>query len=297
MEVQMNRNLPPWLTKRIPSPAVVSDVERMVRSASLHTVCESARCPNLGECWSRRTATFMILGDVCTRNCGFCAIKVGRPDAADPDEPRRVAETARAMGLRHVVVTSVTRDDLPDRGAGQFVNTIRAIREAMPGTTVEVLTPDFMADPRLVGMVVQEKPEIFNHNLETVRRLSPSVRPQARYERSLEVLRMAKEQSPDLLTKSGIMLGLGETVEEALTAMRDLRAVGVDVLTVGQYLRPTMKHLPVIEYVRPEIFAELEQEGLRMGFMFVASSPFTRSSYNAAKVLEQRDGPRTVEAV
>ncbi len=288
----MNRKLPPWMTKRIPSPAVVAEVDRMIRSASLHTVCESARCPNLGECWSRRTATFMILGDVCTRNCGFCAIKVGRPNAVDPGEPRRVAETARDMGLKHVVVTSVTRDDLPDRGAGQFAATIRAIRDLMPGATVEVLTPDFMADESLIRIVVQEKPEIFNHNLETVERLSPSVRPQARYRRSLDVLKKVKDLDPDMLTKSGIMLGLGETLDEVLDAMADLRAASVDVLTVGQYLRPTMNHLPVVEYVRPEVFDELQAEGLRMGFRYVASSPFTRSSYNASEVLAERaDGP------
>lgn len=292
----MNRNLPPWMTKRIPSPAIVAEVDRMIHAATLHTVCESARCPNLGECWSRRTATFMILGDVCTRNCGFCAIKVGRPDAVDAGEPRRVAETARQMGLKHVVVTSVTRDDLPDRGAGQFAATIRAIRGLMPTATVEVLTPDFLADEALIGMVVQEKPEIYNHNLETVERLSPSVRPQARYRRSLDVLAKVKELDPGMLTKSGIMLGLGETLDEVRTAMADLKAVSVDVLTIGQYLRPTMKHLPVVEYVRPEVFDELRTQGLRMGFRYVASSPFTRSSYNAAEVLRDRASAEVVTA-
>ena len=283
----MNRNLPSWLTKRIPSPAIVAEVDNMIRAASLHTVCESARCPNLGECWSRRTATFMILGDICTRNCGFCAIKVGRPEPADPDEPRRVAVAARDMGLRHVVVTSVTRDDLPDRGAGQFARTIRMIRDMVPGATVEVLTPDFLGEERLIGLVVQEKPEIFNHNLETVERLSPSVRPQARYARSLDVLRSVKRLDPHMLTKSGVMLGLGETTDEVIQAMHDLREASVDVLTIGQYLRPTMRHLPVVEYVPPEVFETLRETGLRMGFRYVASSPFTRSSYNAAAVLGQ----------
>ncbi|MBM3492850.1 MAG: lipoyl synthase [Armatimonadetes bacterium] len=285
----MNRRLPPWLTKRIPSPATVAEVDRMVRAASLHTVCESARCPNIGECWSRRTATFMILGDTCTRNCGFCAIKVGRPDAPDADEPRRVAETAAAMSLKHVVVTSVTRDDLPDRGAGQFRDTIRAIREALPEATVEALTPDFLADPGLIETVVQESPDIFNHNIETVERLSPTVRPQARYERSLTVLRLAKAADRDLMTKSGLMLGLGETRTEVVSAMSDLRAADVDVLTIGQYLRPTLHHLPVVEYIEPSVFEQLEAEGYRLGFRFVASSPFTRSSYNADRVLAGRD--------
>jgi lipoic acid synthetase len=281
----MNRNLPPWLTKRIPSPAVVAEVDRMVRVASLHTVCESARCPNLGECWSRRIATFMILGETCTRNCGFCAVKVGRPEPPDQGEPRRVAETAAKMDLRHVVVTSVTRDDLPDRGAGQFIQTIRCVRELLPDTTVEVLTPDFLGDAGLIALVVQERPDIFNHNLETVERLSPTVRPQARYRRSLDVLRLAKEANGDVISKSGIMVGLGETLDEVRAAMRDIRAAGVEVLTIGQYLRPTLKHLPVVEFVTPEVFAELEQDGLAMGFRYVASSPFTRSSYNADLVL------------
>lgn len=284
----MNRNLPSWLTKRIPSPAIVAEVDNMIRAASLHTVCESARCPNLGECWSRRTATFMILGDICTRNCGFCAIKVGRAGPLDPDEPRRVAVAAREMGLKHVVVTSVTRDDLPDGGAGHFAATIRMIRTLVPRASVEVLTPDFQGKERLIGTVVQEKPEIFNHNLETVERLSPSVRPQARYRRSLEVLGMVKKLDPSMLTKSGIMVGLGETPDEVVQAMRDLREAGVDVLTIGQYLRPTMKHLPVVEYVRPEMFDEWQQAGMAMGFRYVASSPFTRSSYNAAAVLDRR---------
>lgn len=260
----------------------------MVRAARLHTVCESARCPNLGECWSRRTATFMILGDVCTRNCGFCAVKVGRPLAPDPEEPNNVARTAASMGLRHVVVTSVTRDDLPDQGSGHFVQTIRAIRRELPEATVEVLTPDFQGRRDLLEKVVQEKPEIFNHNLETVRRLTRSVRPQGRYERSLEVLRMAKEICPDVTTKSGIMVGLGETFEEILEAMTDLRRSGVDALTVGQYLRPTMRHLPVVEYVPPETFDRLGHIAREMGFRYVASSPFTRSSYHAEEMVEPR---------
>lgn len=284
----MNSKLPPWLTKRIPSPAIVAEVERMVRAAHLHTVCESARCPNLGECWSRRTATFMIMGDICTRNCGFCAVKVGRPTPLDPAEPENVARTAAQMGLRHVVVTSVTRDDLPDQGAWHFVETIRAIRRHLPEATVEVLTPDFQGRRDLLEIVVQERPEIFNHNLETVRRLTKSVRPQGRYDRSLAVLRMAKEAVPDLTTKSGLMVGLGETFDEVRDAMSDLRAANVDALTIGQYLRPTMHHLPVVEFVPPEVFERYATIAREMGFRYVASSPFTRSSYHAEEMVERQ---------
>lgn len=288
----MNRKLPPWLTRRVPSPAIVAEVERMVHGAQLHTVCESARCPNLGECWSKRTATFMILGDICTRNCGFCAIKVGRPGPPDHEEPVRVAQTAAAMGLKHVVVTSVTRDDLPDQGAGHFVATIKALREYLPQATVEVLTPDFQGRSELVAAVVQARPEIFNHNLETVRRLTRHVRPQGRYERSLEVLRLAKEHDQRIITKSGLMVGLGETPEEVVQAMQDLRAAEVDALTIGQYLRPTMRHLPVVEYIEPGQFDQYARVAEEMGFLYVASSPFTRSSYNAERVLAQRKAER-----
>lgn len=277
----MNRTLPAWLTKRVSSPETVRQVEEMVRGASLHTVCESARCPNLGECWSHRTATFMILGDICTRACGFCAIKTGRGPAADTDEPKRVAETARTMGLKHVVVTSVTRDDLPDEGAAQFSATILALRHAIPGGIVEVLTPDFKGKRFCIRTVVEARPDIYNHNLETVERLSPSVRPQARYGRSLEVLQAVKQLDPTMHTKSGLMVGLGETQDEIHQALRDLRQVGVDAVTIGQYLRPTTRHLPVIEYVRPEVFDAYAAVGAELGFRFVASAPFVRSSYNA----------------
>jgi lipoic acid synthetase len=280
-ERRLNRNLAPWLTKRIPSPATVAEVEHMVRSANLHTVCESARCPNQGECWSKRTATFMILGDVCTRNCGFCAIRVGRPLPVDLDEPRRVASAAAAMGLRHVVVTSVTRDDLPDKGAGHFAATIAAIRAALPDAGIEVLTPDFGGTDDLVKIVVQESLDIFNHNLETVKRLTAAVRPQGRYERSLHVLAAAKRLAPSVPTKSGLMVGLGETREEVLEAMESLWGVGVEILTIGQYLRPTLRHLPVVEYIHPDMFGYYGEAALRMGFRHVSSSPFTRSSYKA----------------
>ena len=287
-----NRTLPDWLRKTIPDPGAVRRLEGMMRTASLHTVCESARCPNLGECWSHKTATFMILGDTCTRNCGFCAIKVGRPPAADPDEPARVAEAAREMGLRHVVVTSVTRDDMPDQGAGQFAETIHALRAAIPGVIVEVLTPDFQGKRWLIKTVTDARPEIYNHNIETVERLSPEVRPQARYHRSLEVLQDARRLGPGIYTKSGMMLGLGETRDEVLVALRDLRQAGVDAVTIGQYLRPTMNHLPVREYVRPEVFAEYKTIGEELGFLFVASGPFVRSSHNAIefsrKVMAER---------
>lgn len=277
----MNGRLPAWLTKRVSSPATVAEVERMVRSAQLHTVCESARCPNLGECWSRRTATFMILGDICTRNCGFCAIKVGKPNPPDLNEPERVAQTARSMGLRHVVVTSVTRDDLPDKGAGHFAATIRYLHQLMPSAGVEVLTPDFAGRANLIDIVVQEKPDIFNHNIETVDRLTLTVRPQGRYQRSLDVLRTVRQLNPDLVTKSGLMVGLGEERAEVIQTLEDLRAAQVEIVTIGQYLRPTMRHLPVVEYIHPDRFEEYAEAARSIGFRHVSSSPFTRSSYHA----------------
>jgi lipoic acid synthetase len=278
----VNSRLPEWLTKRVPSPQTVELVEVMMRDRRLHTVCESARCPNLGECWSRKTATFMILGEICTRNCPFCAIKVGRPLPVDPDEPRRVAQTANEMGLKHVVVTSVARDELPDEGSGHFAATILALREAIPGAIIEVLTPDFKGKHWCIRQVVDARPDIFNHNVETVERLTPHVRPQARYERSLDVLQAVKNMDPTIHTKSGIMLGLGEMHEEVVQTLRDLRQVGVSAVTIGQYLRPTTdRHLPVVEYVHPDRFKAYEQLGAELGFLFVASSPFVRSSYNA----------------
>src|SRR5579862_2373272 len=265
----------------------------MMRGARLNTVCESARCPNIGECWSKKTATFMILGDICTRNCGFCAIKVGKPDALDADEPRRVAEAAKAMSLKHVVVTSVARDELPDEGAQHFADTIHALRAAIPGVIVEVLTPDFKGKRWCIKLVVDAHPDIYNHNIETVERLSPVVRPQAKYHRTLDLLQAVKNMDSTIHTKSGIMLGLGETHEEVVQTLCDLRRVGVSAVTIGQYLRPTTtQHLPVVEYVRPERFQEYERIGEELGFVFVASGPFVRSSYNAqafsAKLLAER---------
>ena len=284
----MNSRLPEWLKKRVPSPLTVNLVNDMMRESKLNTVCESARCPNIGECWSKKTATFMILGDICTRSCGFCAIKVGRPEALDGDEPRRVAAAAKEMGLKHVVVTSVARDELPDEGAGHFADTIRALRAAIPGVIVEVLTPDFKGKRWCIRRVVEAHPDIYNHNIETVERLSPVVRPQAKYERTLDLLRTVTNMDPTIYTKSGIMLGLGETHEEVLQTLRDLREVGVSAVTIGQYLRPTTdKHLPVVEYVHPDQFAEYERIGDAMGFLFVASGPFVRSSYNAQDFSEK----------
>ena len=283
----MNSRLPEWLKKRVPSPETVDVVNTMMRDAKLHTVCESARCPNLGECWSKKTATFMILGDICTRNCGFCAIHVGRPLEIDRDEPRRVAESAREMGLKHVVVTSVARDELPDEGAGHFADTIRALREAIPGVIVEVLTPDFKGKRWCIKLVVDARPDIYNHNIETVERLSPVVRPQAKYERTLGLLQAVKNMDSGIHTKSGIMLGLGETHDEIVQTLRDLRSVGVSAVTIGQYLRPTTtNHLPVAAYIHPDQFKEYERIGEEMGFLFVASGPFVRSSYNAQQFSE-----------
>lgn len=253
----------------------------MMRTKNLHTVCESARCPNLPECWSKKTATFMILGDTCTRSCGFCAIKTGRGEELDVFEPANVAKVADDLGLKHVVVTSVARDDLKDEGAEQFARTIRAIHQKNPLTIVEVLTPDFKAKRDLIKVVCDAKPDIYNHNIETIERLHTLVRPQAKYARTLRVLELVKEIDPSIHTKSGIMLGLGETRDEVLVTLRDLRKVGVDAVTIGQYLRPTMKHLPVTSYIHPDEFKEYEAIGEELGFAFVASGPFIRSSYNA----------------
>lgn len=288
----MVQRLPEWLTIRMPRPDTIKEVEGMMRQKRLHTVCESARCPNLPECWTKRTATFMILGDTCTRACGFCAIKTGRGEDVDPLEPANVAKVAADLGLKHVVVTSVARDDLPDEGAGHFARTIRALHAQNPHTIVEVLVPDFKAKRELIATVVGAGPEIYNHNIETVRRLQGVVRPQARYERSLQVLRTVKELDPRVYTKSGMMLGLGETHEEVLETLRDLKEAGVDAVTIGQYLRPTMRHLPVVEFVHPDRFKQYEEIGAEMGFAFVASAPFVRSSYNAIefskKVMAER---------
>ena len=263
----------------------------LIRGERLHTVCEEAHCPNIGECWEAGTATFMILGDTCTRSCGFCAVKTGRPGALDKLEPMRVANAVREMGIRHAVVTSVNRDDEADGGAAIFAETIRRIRKLSPGTSVEVLIPDFMGNWEALATVMAARPEILNHNTETVPRLYSRVRPKARYERSRELLRRAKSLDPGAITKSGLMVGLGETKHELLLVLADLVDAGVDVLTLGQYLRPSRKHLPLVRYYAPEEFEELKSDALALGFRYVEAGPLVRSSYHAER---QVDGARTL---
>ena len=275
------RRIPEWLTIRLPRRGQIDDVTNLMRAQKLVTVCEEARCPNLSECWSKKTATFMILGDTCTRSCRFCAVKTGKGGALDPDEPRRVAESAQALGLKHTVVTSVNRDELPDGGAHHFAQTIHWLRALLPDTIIEVLTPDFLGNKANIQIVVDAKPHVFNHNIETVPRLYRRVRPQARYPRSLQFLQYVKRADPGIYTKSGLMVGLGETRDEVVALLEDLKAHDVDAVTIGQYLRPTKNHLPVAEYVHPDVFAEYKAIGEAMGFLFVASGPFIRSSYNA----------------
>ena len=288
----MSQRLPEWLTIRLPRPDTIQEVQGMMRAKSLHTVCESARCPNMPECWSKKTATFMILGDTCTRSCGFCAIKVGRGLTVDGEEPANVAQVAKDLGLKHIVVTSVARDDLADEGSMQFAHTIRELHAQNPNAIVEVLTPDFKGKKWCIKNVTDAHPEIYNHNIETIERLHTVVRPQAKYDRSMQVLKLVKELDPTIYTKSGIMLGLGETKDEVVKTLKDLRAHNVEAVTIGQYLRPTMRHLPVVEYIHPDIFKEYEAIGEELGFAFVASGPFIRSSYNAIefskKVMAER---------
>ena len=272
---------PSWIRVRAPDTESYHWVKRLMRSKELHTVCEEAHCPNVGECWGNRTATFLILGDTCTRNCHFCDVPTGRPGPLDPDEAEHVAQAVRAMGLRHAVITSVDRDDLPDGGASVFAAVIRRIRQLQPGCTVEVLIPDFRGQVEPLRKVVDEHPEILNHNIETVPRLFRAIQPQCRYEWSLDVLRNAKKLWPEGVTKSGIMVGLGETVEEVLDVMRDLRGLDVDILTIGQYLQPSRKHAPIVGYYEPQEFEMFEERGYEMGFRWVESAPLVRSSYNA----------------
>lgn len=272
---------PEWLKAKIPGGENYARIKQLVDHQRLHTVCEEARCPNLGECWNSGTATFMILGDICTRSCGFCAVKTGRPDyGLDWDEPRRVAETVRTMNLRHAVITSVNRDERRDGGSPIFAETIRLIRELVPTCSVEVLIPDFKGSDEALKTVLDARPDILNHNLETVPRLYHIVRPQANYRQSLEVLERSKKRG--FVTKTGLMLGIGERTEEILEVMRDARAVDCDILTLGQYLQPTREHLPVDRYVHPDEFRMLKEEGLAMGFLHVESGPLVRSSYHAA---------------
>lgn len=273
--------LPEWLRIKLPVSDSFFQTRNLLQDLKLHTVCESAKCPNHWECWAKGTATFMIAGDHCTRACKFCAVSTAKPLPLEGDEPVRVAEATRRMRLKHVVITAVARDDLADGGAAHFRETIEAVRAANPGIVIEVLVPDFLDKDASLETVLSAKPEVFNHNLETVRRLTPSVRSRATYDRSLSVLAKAKRMDQDLFTKSGIMLGLGETEEELITAMSDLRTASCDILTLGQYLQPTRDHLPVVQYVTPEKFAEYGAAGRAMGFVHVASGPMVRSSYHA----------------
>jgi lipoic acid synthetase len=272
---------PPWLKVRAPGGPNYVHLKHLIRELNLHTVCEEARCPNVGECWEHGAATFMILGDVCTRNCGYCAVAHGRPPVYDPAEPARVGQAVARMRLRHAVITSVDRDDLPDFGAWAFAETIRQIRGESPSCSVEVLVPDFQGDAGAIRTVLDAAPEIYNHNTETVPRLYKRARPGGRYERVLGIFRLVKRVAPSIPTKTGIILGLGETTEEVLAVMRDLRSVDVDILTLGQYLRPSSDHLPLDRYYAPEEFRDLREAGMEMGFRHVEAGPLVRSSYHA----------------
>ena len=279
---------PPWFKVPAPGGERFRELKRMIDGQGLNTVCEEAACPNIGECWQRGTATFMILGDTCTRRCGFCNVQTGKPTHNDPLEPLRVAQSVKTMGLRHAVVTSVDRDDLPDLGSRAFVGTIRSIRRLSPGTKVEVLTPDFRGQEMPLARVIVERPDVFNHNVETVPRLYPLARRGSKFLRSCRVLRNAKQMGGDeVVTKSGLMTGLGETMEELVETFAVLREHDVQVLTVGQYLRPTENHLPVVRYWHPDEFAELERRAYELGFESVAAGPLVRSSYHAEQTLEQ----------
>jgi len=278
---------PEWLRRRLPTGGRYEHVRRLLRQGHLHTVCENACCPNQWECYSRNTATFLILGPVCTRNCRFCAVHKGPTEPVDPQEPRRIAEAAKQLQLRHVVITSVTRDDLPDGGASQFVRTIEAVRNLLPDAGIEVLIPDFQGDGSALNAVLQARPTVLNHNIETVPRLYPLVRPMADYRRSLDLLARAAAARPsDILVKSGIMVGLGETDEEIISTCMELKDHGCTLLTIGQYLQPSTAHLPVRRYVRPEQFEAYREKALEIGFSAVASGPFVRSSYHAGAMAE-----------
>jgi len=274
---------PKWLKVKLPTGENYRKVRSLVSEHKLHTICESGSCPNMGECWGEGTATFMILGNICTRSCGFCNVQTGRPEEVDVYEPGRVANSVKLMGVKHAVITCVDRDDLKDGGAEIWAQTVRAVRKQSPGTTMETLIPDFAGKWDNLQIVMEEAPEIISHNLETVRRLTKEVRIQAKYDRSLEVLFRLKKGG--MRTKSGVMLGLGETHEEVIETMEDLRSVDVDILTLGQYLQPSPKHLPVVDFVTPERFAEYKELGLKMGFRYVESGPLVRSSYHAEKHL------------
>ena len=277
---------PSWLKVKAPGGPNYLALKHMMRDLRLHTVCEEAHCPNIGECWEHRAATFMILGDVCTRNCAYCAVAHGTPAPLDAGEPPRLADAVAQMGLKHVVITSVDRDDLPNGGAEIFAACIAEIRRRLPATSIEVLIPDFKGNPEALRIIVAAQPDILNHNLETIARLYRIARPGGRYTRALELLRTAKEMNPDLLTKSGLICGLGEEWDELLVAIRDLRAQGVDIITLGQYLRPSEQHLPIARWYTPDEFAELKRYGMSLGFRHVESGPLVRSSYHAWEQVE-----------
>ncbi len=281
MSEQQFKKKPKWLRVKLPTGKNYKHVRKLVTDNKLHTICESGNCPNMGECWGEGTATFMILGNICTRSCGFCSVATGRPLPVDWQEPEKVADSVKLMGVKHCVITSVDRDELPDGGSLVWVETVKAVRRKSPGTTMETLIPDFKGIEEQVQRIIDVAPEIVSHNIETVRRLTKEVRIQAKYDRSLAVLKQLKDGA--MRTKSGIMLGLGETEEEILETMDDLRSVGVDIMTIGQYLQPTPKHLPVKEFITPEQFENLRLIGLKKGFRFVESSPLVRSSYRAEK--------------
>lgn len=274
-----SRRLPSWFKVEAKTGPDYFDIRRTIERLKLHTICEEARCPNRWECWNARTATFLILGDICTRRCHYCSVETGRPLSVDHEEPQRVAEAVCALSLRHAVITSVNRDELPDGGAAIFAETIRAIRRLNPACTIEVLIPDFEGNEQALSAICSENPEIVNHNIETVPRLFPALRPQGKYQRSVSLLRQAKEQG--MTTKSGLILGMGETSDEARAVMRDLRKVNCDIVTIGQYLQPTRNHLPVARYYDPSEFQKLKEEGMAMGFTRVESGPLVRSSYRA----------------
>lgn len=278
---------PDWIRVKAPNSPVYLETTKLIRDHKLHTVCEEAACPNIGECWAKKHATVMILGDVCTRACAFCNIKTGRPDLLDPHEPERVAQAVFKMNLNHVVITSVDRDDLDDGGANHFAQVITNIRDLCPKTTIEVLTPDFLRKEGALEIVVKARPDVYNHNLETVPRLYPTVRPGARYFHSLKLLSRVKELDPTIFTKSGIMVGLGEEKQEVFQVMDDLRAANVDFMTIGQYLQPTPKHHPIMDFVTPDQFGEYASRGRGKGFLLIAATPLTRSSYHAGDDFEK----------
>jgi lipoic acid synthetase len=281
-----NKRKPKWLNKKL-DYASMKEMGQMLRSLNLHTVCEDAKCPNMGECFRNHTATFMILGEVCTRNCKFCAIPTGKTSPVDPEEPKHLAEAALKLNLKHVVITSVTRDDLPDGGATQFAKCIEEIRKVLPKSSIEVLIPDFQGNQKALDIVIKAKPEIINHNVETVPSLYKIARPMANYQQSLDVLKYVKEQNPEIYTKSGIMLGLGEKEDEIFSLFDNLVNIKCDMLTIGQYLPPSHDHAILKEYVAPEIFENYKQVGLQKGFKYVASGPYVRSSYNALEGMKE----------